>query len=134
MSQVMTNIITAWIANKLYPQYKASGKLERREVKKINKRIQDLKLGSTIVSSADTIVISACLGLTTLAEYQNYYYIMASIISFITILMTSCTAGIGNSIVTETAEKNYRDFKKLNLLITWISGICVCCFLNIYQP
>ena len=34
MSQVMTNIITAWIANKLYPQYKASGKLERREVKK----------------------------------------------------------------------------------------------------
>lgn len=137
MSQVMTNIITAWIANKLYPQYKASGKLERREVKKINKRIQDLftaKLGSTIVSSADTIVISACLGLTTLAEYQNYYYIMASIISFITILMTSCTAGIGNSIVTETAQKNYRDFKKLNLLITWISGICVCCFLNIYQP
>ena len=31
-------------------------------------------------------------------------------------------------------EKNYSDFRKLNLFITWIAGICVCCFLNTYQP
>ena len=50
------------------------------------------------------------------------------------LIMASCTAGIGNSLIVESIEKNYKDFKMLNLIITWLSGICVCCFLNIYQP
>lgn len=136
-TQALTNIVTAVCSNKLYPQFKPKGDIPKEEVKQINQRIKDLftaKLGTTIVNSADTIVISAFLGLTVLAVYQNYYYIMTSVVGFLMIIMSSCTAGIGNSLVTESMEKNYSDFKKLNLFITWIAGICVCCFLNIYQP
>lgn len=136
-TQALTNIVTAVCANKLYPQFKPKGDIPKEEVKQINQRIKDLftaKLGTTIVNSADTIVISAFLGLTVLAIYQNYYYIMTSVVGFLMIIMSSCTAGIGNSLVTESMEKNYSDFRKLNLFITWIAGICVCCFLNIYQP
>ena len=53
---------------------------------------------------------------------------------FIAVVFTSCTAGIGNSIIVETAEKNYDDLKKFTFLISWISGMCLCCFLNLYQP
>lgn len=137
VTQVMTNIITAYCADKMYPKYKAKGDLPADELRKVNQRIRDLftaKLGTTIVNSADTIVISAFLGLTILAEYQNYYYIMTSVVGFMMIIMSSCTAGIGNSLVTESLDKNYMDFRKLNLFITWSAGICVCCFLNIYQP
>ncbi|MBO5468877.1 MAG: polysaccharide biosynthesis protein [Lachnospiraceae bacterium] len=136
-TQALTNIVTALCADKLYPQFKPRGDIPKEEVKQINQRIKDLftaKLGTTIVNSADTIVISAFLGLTVLAVYQNYYYIMTSVVGFLMIIMSSCTAGIGNSLVTESMEKNYSDFRKLNLFITWIAGICVCCFLNIYQP
>ena len=63
----------------MYPQYDPMGKLPKSEVKKINRRIKDLftsKLGATIVNSADTIVISAFLGLTALAIYQNYFFVI----------------------------------------------------------
>ena len=48
----------------------------------INGRIKDLfiaKFGGVVLNSADTIVISAFLGLTLLAVYQNYYFVMSSI-------------------------------------------------------
>ncbi|MBM6810018.1 polysaccharide biosynthesis protein [Faecalitalea cylindroides] len=137
LTQILTNIATAMASQRLYPQYNAVGKLSKGNIKEINGKIKDLftaKLGGTIVNSADTIVISAFLGLTTLAVYQNYYFIMVSLIGFITILLNSCTAGIGNSILMESEEKNYNDFKIFAFMQIWVAGICVCCLLNLYQP
>ena len=136
-TQGLSNLITAFIASKMYPTYEPKGKLEKSELKEINRQIKDLftaKFGGVILNSADTVVISAFLGLTVLAEYQNYYFILSSIMGLVTVLFNSCTAGIGNSIVVETREKNYADFKKLFFLIVWIAGWCTCCLLCIYQP
>ena len=111
--------------------------MEKENIKIINQRIKDLftsKLGSVIVNSADTIVISTFLGLTVLAVYQNYYYILTSIIGLVTIIFNACTAGIGNSMIIETKEKNFNDLKKFTFLIVWIAGFCTCCFLCLYQP
>lgn len=80
ISQILNNVLTAIISNRMFPDFKPKGKLPKEEIKKINGKIKDLftsHLGYTIVSSADTIVISAFLGLTILAQYQNYYYIMS---------------------------------------------------------
>ena len=137
VTQICANVITAVISKKMYPQYNPKGKLPKESIKAINKRIKDLftaKLGGAIVNSADTIVISSFLGLTTLAIYQNYFFIMTSITGVILILLSSCTAGIGNSLITESMDKNYRNFKKFSFMETWVAGICVCCFLNLYQP
>lgn len=136
-TQAITNIVTAVVADKLYPQFEPKGKLPKQEVAKINGRIRDLftsKIGAIIVNSADTIVISAFLGLTALAIYQNYYFILTSITGFITIVFSAVTAGIGNSLVVETKEKNFKDLNVFTFIICWISGFCSCCFLNLYQP
>lgn len=136
-AQAMTNVVTAIIVTKMYPNYKPEGRLEKQEVKDINQRIKDLftsKLGSVIINSADTIVISAFLGLTVLAIYQNYYFIMTSVIGIVTIIFQSCTAGIGNSLIVESNEKNYDDLKKFTFLISWLAGFCTCCFMCLYQP
>ena len=137
MTQILTNIFTAIQATKIYPNYKPKGYLEKENIKIINQRIKDLftsKLGSVIVNSADTIVISTFLGLTVLAVYQNYYYILTSIIGLVSIIFNACTAGIGNSMIIETKEKNFNDLKKFTFLIVWIAGFCTCCFLCLYQP
>lgn len=137
MTQAFTNIATACAANKIYPQFKAKGKVPKEEVQIINKRIRDLftsKIGAVVVNSADTIVISAFLGLTMLAIYQNYYYILTSVMGFVTIIFSSCTAGIGNSLVVESQDKNYKDLNKFTLIISWIAGVCSCCFLSLFQP
>lgn len=135
-TQILTNIITAVAATRIYPNYKAQGELDKKLVHVINGRIRDLftaKIGSVVVNSADTVVVSAFLGLTVLAVYQNYYFILTAIIGFVTVIFQACTAGIGNSIVVETKEKNFNDLKKFTFLIAWIAGFCTCCLLCLYQ-
>lgn len=137
VTQALTNIITAIYADKLYPQFKPAGQVTAEEKKAINGRIRDLftsKIGGIIYDSADTIVISSFLGLTALAVYQNYFYILNAITSLITVVFSACTAGIGNSIVVETKEKNYRDLNKLTFIICWGAGFCSVCLLCLYQP
>lgn len=135
--QAMTNVLTAFVVNKMYPNYHPKGELKDEFKRKINQRIKDLftsKVGAVIVNSADTIVISAFLGLTMLAIYQNYYYILTSVIGIVSIIFSACTAGIGNSLIVETKEKNFSDLKKFTFLIAWLAGFCTCCLLCLYQP
>lgn len=136
-SQALTNIITAIVADKLFPQYRPKGRVNKSQVHKINQRIRDLftsKIGGVVYDSADTIVISAFLGLIYLAIYQNYFYILNSITQLISVFFTSCTAGIGNSIVVESKEKNFSDLNKFTFIICWIAGFCSVCLLCLYQP
>jgi len=49
-------------------------------------------------------------------------------------ILSSITAGLGNSIVTETEEKNYKDLEKFSFLFLWLAGVCSCCLLGMYQP
>lgn len=137
LSQIVNNLLTAVVAQKLFPCYVARGTLSKEQICVINGKIKDLfssKLGATIVGSADTIVISAFLGLTVLAQYQNYFMIMNAIMSLFIIIHTSITAGVGNSMITKSVDQNYKEFKVFTLLITWISGICISCFAVLYQP
>lgn len=137
LGQVLINICTAWASAQMFPDYKPSKTFNRKLSKEINQRVKDLftsKVGEIIVNSADSIVISAFLGLTILASYNSYYYILTAIFSFIILFLQACTAGIGNSLIVETAEKNYNDLKKMTLIVTWIAGFCSCCLMCLYQP
>lgn len=137
VAQALTNVTTAAAVTRLYPQYKPGGKLPAEQSRQINGRIRDLftgKLGGVVLNSVDTVVISAFLGLTVLAVYQNYYFILTSIIGVVEIIFGSVMGGLGNSFVTESREKNFQDLKKFTFLLLWLSGVCACCFLGMYQP
>lgn len=135
-TQILNNISIAYLSKKMYPQYEPRGKVSKTEQKEINKRIRDLftsKLGGTIVGSADTIVISSFIGLKILAVYQNYFYIITALSGLVVILFNAVTAGSGNSMVTESKEKNYHDFKKLSWITYWMIGFVVCGLFCLYQ-
>lgn len=135
--QIVANIITAIVVTRMYPDYWPEGELDKLELSKIHGRIRDLffaKVAGTIVTASDSIVISAFLGLKVLAIYQNYFYIMDAIKGFLLLVSSSTIAGIGNSLITETKEKNYHDFEKLSFLMLWLITVCTCCFACMYQP
>ncbi|MEI3161835.1 MAG: polysaccharide biosynthesis protein [Lachnospirales bacterium] len=137
LMQAITNIVTAFRVDKMYPNFRAKGKLSIEEIRDINSRVRDLfisKIGTVILNSVDTIVVSTFLGLATLVIYQNYYYIVGSIIGVIGVVFYSCNAGVGNSIVVETEEKNFNDFNKFTFIIIWVSGVCLACLLCLFQP
>ena len=133
----LNNVITAVVVTHMYPHYKPIGKLEDSQVKEINRKIRDLftgKLGYVILNYADTLVISSFLGLVVLAVYQNYYFVLSAVIGILEIVYSSVMAGLGNSFATESKSKQYADLEKFTFLLMWINGICLCCFLGIYQP
>lgn len=135
-SQILTNVITAFITSKMYPDLTVGVPLEKDEVKIINKRIKDLitaKLGGVVLAPSDTLVISYFLGLTILAQYQNYFYIVTAIASVFGVVFASVTAGIGHSLIVEAKEKNIQDLSKFTFIICWISGVGSACMLTMYQ-
>lgn len=136
-AQFFINIVSTVIVSKMYPEYEAGGKLSKSDIKEINHKVKDLfmmKVGDTIINSADAIVISSFLGLAVLAIYNNYYYVVVSIIGMAAIGYSSLTAGIGNSLMTESKEKNYNDFGVITYISMWAVCMCTCCFLNLFQP
>lgn len=137
ITTVLNNILVALITNKRYPEYMCSGKIEEKEKKDIKKRVTGLminKICQTTRNSLDSICISSFLGLNIVAIYSNYYSIIHAIIGFMNIISTSIIAGIGNSIVTESEEKNYSDMRKLNFIYMWLSGWCTICLICLFQP
>lgn len=135
--RVVNNLMIAYKVNKMFPDYKPKGQLDSKIVKEINNKVKDLftaRLGSVVYDSSDTIVVSAFLGMQVLAVYQNYFFVMTSVAGFVGTIFASCTAGIGNSLILESKEKNFYDLKKFTFIICWICSICAPCFLMLYQP
>lgn len=130
------NIWCAIECNKKYPQYNCSGKIESKIKNKIIKDVGALtiqKIGNVVSVSLDSIVISAFLGLATVAIYGNYYYVISAISTFVVLIYSSITASVGNSIALESIHKNYNDFKKFVFLNTWFIGWCCICFMCLFQ-
>lgn len=59
---------------------------------------------------------------------------MSAIIGILNVLTVAMTASVGNSLVTESIEKNYNDLRQMNFLFNWIVGFCTCCLLTMIQP
>jgi O-antigen/teichoic acid export membrane protein len=134
---IINNISIAIAVNKLYSQYSCKGTLSKETISNIVQKVKGLmisKVCNTTRNAFDSIFISSFIGLTAVAIYSNYYYIMASILSILTIITNSMIGGIGNSIVLDSVEKNYNDMRKFNFIYSWISGVFTVCLLCLYQP
>ena len=137
ISQVAINVFVALRVDKLYPDYSPKGELPKEKVRGIATRVRDLftsNFSYVISNSADTLVISSFLGIVVLAVYQNYFFIITSLKTMIEVIVGACIAGIGNSLVTESAEKNYKDFKKMTILFGWLMSVAGSMLLCMYQP
>lgn len=134
---VITNLIRGRYVDKHFPTLKPAGTVSPELRHSITKKVAALigtKLNTVVLNAADNLVMSAFLGLTVIAIYGNYYMIMNSIIGFLGIIYSAMTAGLGNSLQTESLEKNYADFEKLSFMNTWLVGWCTVCLVCLYQP
>lgn len=132
----ITNLALATETKKRFPQYECvKSKVSMPE--SIKKQVGGLLVGKICDkarNSFDSIILSAFFGLTTVAIYDNYYLIYSALYSIMLVLCNSMAASIGNSIITETVEKNYENLLKFSFIQAWISGWITICMLCIYQP
>lgn len=135
--QVIYQFVLNHCVNKTYPEYVPQGEISEEDRSVIKQRVKDIvtaKLGGVVLNSSDTVVISAFLGLSVLAIYQNYFFLISTICSFLGICMNGATASIGNSIITDSKEKVYGDFLNILFALSWVICVCTCCFLCLFQP
>lgn len=129
--------MVAVCANRAYPNLQCRGSVTVQEKKEIYNKVKALaghKIGGVVINSLDSVVVSAFLGLSTVALYGNYYYILSAINGIIDVGYNAILASVGNTIVIEEKQRVYTIFKKLNFIMSW--AICFCCvgLICLYQP
>lgn len=136
-STIVNNLLVNRIVDSRFPKIKDEGELEKNEIENIKEIVFGMifqKVGAVVLSSVDSIVISAFLGLTILGKYNNYYYIISALFGFMNVIVTSLVPSVGNSIQTQSVEVNYKLFRKFNFIYSWIIIWCASCLLSLYQP
>lgn len=143
LSPVMNTVITSVMARKRYaellPDADSKGEYVpepgfRREFVIKMLSIALAKVRNISRNSFDSIVISAFLGLSLLAMYQNYYQIMLVPITALSILHRSVAPVLGNAVALESAETNYRALTIYSFIQHGVVAVCTSCLLNLYQP
>ncbi len=134
---ILNNMLIAYYSKKICPEIEPRGTISPELRKELTKQIKGIvvcKVGDVARNGCDSIFVSAFLGLVAVAVYDNYLYIFMAIHGITLAVTNAIQASVGNSIATETTEKNYADLGKFSFLFSWISGwfaICMCC---LYQP
>lgn len=137
VSTIAINLLNSATVDRLYPQYKPEGEVSAEMKQEIKKQIFGLmisKICGATRNTFDSIVISMELGLTMVTIYNNYFYIINSLVAISTIFLTSITAGVGNKMVTDSEKENYKDFSKFFYIYMWIVIIAASCLASLYQP
>ena len=137
LSTLIQNLIRSVMVDRMYPQFECRGELEKGFIKELFVKIKALlghKIGSTVITAADSIVISSILGLEILAIYGNYYQIINALIGVVSVIYTAVTASIGNSIIVSADERVYSNFETLTFMNSWLVGWFSVCLYCLYQP
>ena len=92
--------------------------VDREAKKEVISKVKALfmhRIGGILVNSADSMIISAFIGVVVLGKYSNYSFIAVSMSSLIVLVFTPLTSIIGHMFVSEK-EKTERYFEKLYFL------------------
>lgn len=131
------NLFTAYISKKKYPEYKCKGEIDQSSKEGIANKVKGLlicNISGVTYTSLDSIIISAFIGLSSVAIYNNYLIVFTTISSFIVLIRHSMQASVGNSVASETIEKNLNDIKLWQFLFSVIATWCTTCLICLYQP
>ncbi|MBR3384680.1 MAG: polysaccharide biosynthesis C-terminal domain-containing protein [Atopobiaceae bacterium] len=134
---VLNNLLMSWHVDRTYPGYRPQGTISAELRASIRKRVAGLtiqRVCATTRNALDSVFLSAFIGLTITAIYSNYLLIMSAVTSILGVVSTAVLPTVGNSIVTDTTEKNYNDMRTMNYVYMMASGWCASCMLCLYQP
>lgn len=136
---IINNLILHLIAGKKYPYLRTyrKEKLAQAEKSAIFKNVQAAflhKIGSVVIFSTTSIIISAFVSLIDAGKYSNYVMIVTGVNNFINIVFTSVTASIGNLCVDESEDRQYAVFKKVQYLALFSGAFSYICFVALFNP
>ncbi len=136
---VLTNICIAIQADRMYPFLKKNkrelpSRATRRNIAKNVGAMFIHKLGSVVVNDTDNLIMSAFVGLTSVAKYSNYQMIQYSINVALNGVFGAFTASIGNLGAIKERKKLFEVYNTLQFLGFWLYGFSTVAFIVMYNP
>lgn len=137
LGTVTKNLLAAWLSKKYYPQYRCIGQITDETKNDIWKRVKGLligKISGVTYTTFDNIILSAMIGLVPVSLYNNYLVIYYAVANIIIMIRLAMQASVGNSIASESIEKNYKDVFKWQFMFSAIAIWCSTFLICLYQP
>ncbi len=106
----LVSVSLQWLATEIIARGKYSEimkckhRIDAQRKKEVSKKIKAMlrhKIGWTLVSTADNVIISAFIGIAILGKYTNYTTIMVALTGVLTLFFTPLTSVIGHACVQE---------------------------------
>lgn len=134
---VANNIWINTITNRMFPDAKCEGQLDKEILRKIKKLVWGTfiqKFSQVTRNSFDSICLSLYVGLVITGIYTNYYTIFSMLLAIFMVFNTALAGGIGNHVAVKSIEENFEEMKRLDFLYMTFTGWCTICLLCLYQP
>ena len=116
--------------------FKTKKKIDDSDKKTITKNVKAMffhKIGDYCINGTDNLILSSFINITIVGLYSNYLTLIALINSFVSTIYSGLTASLGNLIATESYDKRYLVFNKMNFVSFLLHGLSFVVLLNIFN-
>ncbi|MDF2884760.1 MAG: transporter, partial [Clostridiaceae bacterium] len=114
-------------------KYNSISLKEKKHILKKIKEVFGYNFAQSLLTGTDNIIISMLVGTVWVGYYSNYNAIIAGVMGLVDTVYTSITASIGNLIVEQNIENQYRLFKIAEVINFWIAGFTTTCLYILLQ-
>lgn len=121
------NLVIAHVADRMYPYIRDKNpeRIGRQEVRGLLLDCGALmiyRINIAVVKGTDNLVLSAFLGLGTVALYSNYYLIYQAITIFLVRIFGSAAHSMGSLHAEHNLPHEYKIYRTMNLITAVIGG------------
>ena len=137
MATVAYNLALNTLSKKKFARYYPEGKMDESIRQNVMKQVAGLSISNVLGVSRDSlnsIIVTSFLGLVIAGQYSNYLTVYDAVIGFFLVITKAIQASIGNSIVSESVEKNYADLTRMEFLHNILVTACTAYMVSLYQP
>lgn len=137
---IIYSFILTYRINKVYPWLESDIKLGKQLFKKypeIGRYVKQLfvhKIGTFVQFQITPFLIYSYVSLPIVALYGNYTLITQKVQGFVSGILDSTSAGVGNLISEGDKEKIYATYKELFAVRFLIAGILTACIYHLCNP
>lgn len=125
LNALLSNFLVSRAVKKRYPSLIGKGKKASLPDGMINENVKATflyKIGITILTKTDNILISAMIGTVWVGYYSNYYMVALAVQAYVNIIISSLIPSIGNLNTEGNAEKSRGIFFALLLFFHWCAA------------
>ena len=92
------------------------------------------KVGGVVVDGTDNILLSKLVNVIVVGLYSNYYLIVNTLSTFMTLVFNSLTASVGNLGALESKERIYNNFNTMEFISSWLYCFAFVALFNLFNP